>query len=198
MADMSRRFLAVKLPIWMGLNKWGKKVIQSCLPAKEKLPDCSNTYSGYQSKSREYWRREKEVVRKKTDARGFWCWNLNPKELTKLVTEVEDYLKATRVYTAIALDQRRFAFATMNGGIVIINSEGKLLQMINSHRGLVNNFVTGLYQDQQQNLWATTIGGISHINRKNHLRSGFQWRPQCRGFSRYCISSQLETYFLNA
>ncbi len=84
------------------------------------------------------------------------------KEVTKFKNEVDKYLIENESYHGIKLDNNRFAFSTLNGGVVIMNKNGSMENVINKTSGLVNNTVWQIYVDSQNSIWMATDNGISH------------------------------------
>jgi len=80
-------------------------------------------------------------------------------------TEVDDYLKEKHLYHGIRLlsSPGDFALATLRGGLVIINSNGRLRQIFNKSSGLLDNNVKCILEDSQGNLWQALNKGISKI-----------------------------------
>ncbi len=80
-------------------------------------------------------------------------------------SEVSDYIstRGNFLYDAIALKNNRYALATLSGGVVVIDQRGQLERVINKNRGLLNNYVTSLMLDREQNLWLTMNPGIAHV-----------------------------------
>lgn len=76
-------------------------------------------------------------------------------------SEVNNYLMNYPGYRMMWMDEERIAIGTLPGGLVIINKEGKLLQTTTTDEGLNNNYVYGLYMDQQKLLWVALDDGIS-------------------------------------
>ena len=52
---------------------------------------------------------------------------------------------------------------TSNGGILIIDKNGSIVQHLHKGNGLLDNIIYCLYVDQNQNLWAGLSKGIAHI-----------------------------------
>ncbi|MCP3682339.1 MAG: PAS domain-containing protein [bacterium] len=107
--------------------------------------------------------------------------NVPQSVLSKFSTEIEDYIIQNDVYYGIRINNNHYAFATLGGGIVIMDRNGSLVQVINSNRGLQSNVVHYIYRDNHHNLWASLQTGISHIeinspitqfNKTNGLEEG--------------------------
>jgi len=78
-------------------------------------------------------------------------------------TEVDIYLKIKELYQGIRLSSGDFALATLKGGLVIIDSSGKLKHLFDKSWGLQDESVKHVFQDNQGNLWLPLNNGISKI-----------------------------------
>ncbi|MBI2840724.1 MAG: hypothetical protein HYX75_20595 [Acidobacteria bacterium] len=80
-------------------------------------------------------------------------------------TELDALLKESQatLYRLVPLGPDAFAIATIKAGIITFDRTGKILRAINKDGGLLENTVTGLKVDRSNNLWASSIAGISHI-----------------------------------
>jgi signal transduction histidine kinase/DNA-binding response OmpR family regulator/ligand-binding sensor domain-containing protein len=85
------------------------------------------------------------------------------KNLSKFKNEIDDYLIKNQSYYGIKLDNDKYAFSTINGGVVIMNKDGSLEHIINKAVGLANNTVWQLYVDKNRSLWMALDNGISHV-----------------------------------
>lgn len=74
------------------------------------------------------------------------------------------------VFCAIRLDKERIAIGTQFGGIIIINNQGKTLNVIDRTSGLSNNNVHTITQDSLGNIWTGTSNGINKIELDNPLK----------------------------
>ncbi len=118
-----------------------------------------------------------------TENKGFFLYNLNPfsvgtfgifdfskaassELLTEFDSEAAEYAARHKIYCATQIDSSQYALGTQTGGIVIMNKYGKILQIINKNRGLMNNLIISLMVDKSGNLWAGN-SGISHIEISN-------------------------------
>ncbi len=96
-------------------------------------------------------------------------WNFSKKHsfsdlIRELPTSVDNYLAHNGVQCGKKINENLFALATVSGGIVLLNKNGELMQIINKNRGLRNNNVHQLLVDNNQNLWAACDDGISKIS----------------------------------
>ncbi|MCK4662577.1 MAG: SpoIIE family protein phosphatase [Bacteroidales bacterium] len=136
-----------------------------------------------------------------TEHNGFYIYNLsvlsindsiisNKKNeqssiITKLNTEIDEYINNNGIYSAVKIKNNRYAFATLRGGIIIMDNHGKLVQIINKNRGLQNNSVYNIYVDNCNNLWAALENGISYIE----LSSPLSMFNELNGFEGYALSN---------
>lgn len=73
-------------------------------------------------------------------------------------------LKRLIVNYSTRLSNGQIALGTQNGGLVIINKEGKLMLQIDQSTGLRDRTVNYIYEDLQSNLWLTLNNGISRVD----------------------------------
>ncbi|UCH92241.1 MAG: hypothetical protein JSV88_18350, partial [Candidatus Aminicenantes bacterium] len=82
---------------------------------------------------------------------------------TPFPTEADDYVKKHQLYHGIQLSSGDFAVATLRGGLVIIDSQGKLKQIFNKDSGLPEDNVKYVFEDSQGNLWLALSKGMAKI-----------------------------------
>jgi DNA-binding CsgD family transcriptional regulator/uncharacterized protein YoxC len=91
-------------------------------------------------------------------------------------------LQQKQIYSAVQVNATTYAFGTIQDGIIICDTSGKVLQHINADKGLQNNTVLSLQMDQYQNLWSGLDNGIDYIkinspltylSTYNNLSSGY-------------------------
>jgi signal transduction histidine kinase/CheY-like chemotaxis protein/AraC-like DNA-binding protein len=80
-------------------------------------------------------------------------------------TEADDYIKKNWLCHGIPLSSRpgHFAAATNLGGLVIIDSRGRIIDIFTKTHGLLDNDIKYLYQDNRGMLWLALNKGISKI-----------------------------------
>lgn len=78
-------------------------------------------------------------------------------------TEADDYLREHQVYDFEKIDNDRYAISTLSGGVVFIDSKGKLLKILTERNGLATNQVYDLYLDDEKILWLGLQKGIQKI-----------------------------------
>ncbi|MEJ2495043.1 MAG: ATP-binding protein, partial [Ignavibacteriaceae bacterium] len=78
-------------------------------------------------------------------------------------TEADTFLTKSLIYNACILDDGRIAFATMRGGVSVIDKDGRLLRIINRKNGLPSDVIYDVFPDKQGGLWLAMNEGISRI-----------------------------------
>ncbi len=98
-----------------------------------------------------------------TREKGFFIFDGNPP--TPFPTEVDNYLKDKQIYHGIRLSQSPgdIAIASLSGGIVVMDLQGKLKYRFTIDSGLQDNSVKYLFEDSQGNLWAALENGLAKI-----------------------------------
>ncbi|MCZ2397216.1 MAG: hypothetical protein LC100_11830 [Chitinophagales bacterium] len=75
------------------------------------------------------------------------------RQFTPFHTEADKWIKKENLRSIAKVNGDDFALSIIGIGVVIINSEGKILQVINRKAGLVTNVVWSLYWDGHHSLW---------------------------------------------
>jgi serine phosphatase RsbU (regulator of sigma subunit) len=110
--------------------------------------------------------------------------------------EIGEYLRENLNYQCTRLGDHQYAFATLKGGIVIMDDKGKLVQVINTNRGLQDNTAWNLFADDRQNLWAALNYGIAYIETGSPLTKFNQFN-NLKGIVLSCIRHQGRLYVGN-
>jgi len=69
----------------------------------------------------------------------------------------------SKIFSFLKLKNGNLAIGTVTNGVYIINEEGKLVHHINKKKGLQNNTVLSLFEDQERNLWLGLDYGIDYV-----------------------------------
>jgi len=69
-----------------------------------------------------------------------------------------------QVYSAAIIHDNHIAVGTVQGGLLIIDQDGNVIQHINRQRGLQNNTVLKVFSDKDKNLWLGLDNGIDYLN----------------------------------
>lgn len=84
--------------------------------------------------------------------------------LTKFNTEADAILSQSSIYSSQRLSDGSFAIGTISNGVFVLSSDGKIKYNINQNKGLSNNTVLSLFEDNDKNLWIGLDNGINCIN----------------------------------
>lgn len=69
-----------------------------------------------------------------------------------------------QITSTCSLNNNYFAIGTVQGGVIIIDDEGNVVQHINREKGLQNNTVLKTFSDVAGNIWLGLDNGIDYIN----------------------------------
>lgn len=78
-------------------------------------------------------------------------------------TDADNILKSGLIYKGIIINGN-YVLATTGKGVVIINPEGKIQQVINRSSGLQNETIYSVYLDDAGDLWLGLNNGISKVD----------------------------------
>jgi len=110
----------------------------------------------------------------------------NATELTKIFpfhTDIDQFFVDNRIYNGIKLNNKEYSIGTRDGGLVVIDSSGNLVEAINKKNGLQDESINYQFLDSQKRLWLATQNGISMVdinspittfNDQNGLEGGVQ------------------------
>ena len=85
------------------------------------------------------------------------------------ITSLDDF-SLTKIFSAIQLHDGSFVLGTISKGIYHLDKNGGLLKHINQEKGINNNTVLSLFQDNDYNLWLGLDNGISIVNLESPFR----------------------------
>lgn len=111
-------------------------------------------------KIRHIFQNKKDVILL-TQKNGLFIYKDN--QLRPFITEADYLLKQNQISTGILLPDGYLGIGTRQTGLVVLDSEGRIIQHINKKIGLQNEYVTNLKMDKEGNLWVTMKEGISLI-----------------------------------
>ncbi|MCC5927935.1 MAG: hypothetical protein JJU28_01700 [Cyclobacteriaceae bacterium] len=98
-----------------------------------------------------------------TSVNGFYVYDPLSSTLEAWNVEASDFIKRYQLNTLLRYGSDQFVAGTILNGIIIFNSQGKILRHISKLNGLQNNTVLSLMVDRELNLWAGLNLGIDHI-----------------------------------
>ena len=103
-----------------------------------------------------------------TQNKGFYYLNKGVLEPWKI--PANDVLFRISVYSSIQLRDHSFALGTISKGLILLTEDGRIDYDINQLKGLSNNTVLSLFEDQEQNIWLGLDNGINSINMTSPYR----------------------------
>jgi len=84
-------------------------------------------------------------------------------------TGAEEYLKTHQLYTSTHLRDGGLCVTTLNGGVVVIDHDGKLRQIIDKADGLLDSGGLSVFEDREGALWIGTGDGVSRVEANSPL-----------------------------
>ncbi len=98
-----------------------------------------------------------------TQANGIFLYD--GRQALPFPTEADDFFRKNNIYHGIRLSGSppRFAVATLRGGLVILDAQGRITGRFDEDTGLQDNGVKFVFQDTHGNLWLALGSGISKI-----------------------------------
>lgn len=83
---------------------------------------------------------------------------------TKLPTDADEILMTKRNYRSCPLPEGYFCISTLQAGLLIFDSEGRLQLQLDERGGLPDNTVIDVHADRQGALWACLDRGVARID----------------------------------
>ncbi len=97
------------------------------------------------------------------------------------------------LFNAVKLQGNNLAIGSILNGVIVVNSDGMILQHLNRSKGLQNNTVLSLYNDQSGNLWLGLDNGVDFVE----LNSPLSYISGAEGISTgYCSVVYKNTLYL--
>ena len=89
--------------------------------------------------------------------------------LTPFRTDVDPYLKGSNLYRGFVLPKGLFAFTTTSAGMVILDREGRQLELIDERAGLQAPSVYYVMPDREGGLWLALGVGLARVEAQSPL-----------------------------
>lgn len=103
-----------------------------------------------------------------TSENGLYLWDGN--DFTPWKTNVEPLIQDLSLNCAILSAENDLILGTQESGILIVDSEGTLIQILKKGRGLQSNSVSGLCLTNEGDLWAGVSNGIDYIQLNSNMQ----------------------------
>ena len=97
-----------------------------------------------------------------TQENGFYF--LNEEKITKWDINANNILSSISVYSSLKLKDGSFILGTISDGVYQLDNSGNIINHINQEKGLNNNTILSLFEDEDNNIWLGLDNGISVIN----------------------------------
>jgi len=78
-------------------------------------------------------------------------------------TEADAYLIANQLYHGTTLADGTFAMATLRGGVVLLDRQGRVRQILDRTLGIQDSTVTFVFVDDRQGLWLTLDRNLARV-----------------------------------
>jgi signal transduction histidine kinase/ligand-binding sensor domain-containing protein len=86
-------------------------------------------------------------------------------EFIPFPTDADQFLKNNLIYyPGTILSDGNILLATLNGGAIVIDHNGKEVRRYNRETGIINNTINFTFQDQSGAIWLATSSGISRAD----------------------------------
>ena len=85
--------------------------------------------------------------------------------------EANDYFRNNYLISGIALQNDMYAIGTKLSGIVLLDKEGKVFELLNPENDLASNNVVTLFADEPGNIWAGVSSGLVQVMNQSMYRN---------------------------
>lgn len=97
-----------------------------------------------------------------TDADGIYLYENN--SISRINSETNFFLKNYGITCAIPLGDQALAIGTQRSGIIILDKNLRIIDIIDETSGLISNYVNTIYLSNDNGLWVGMNNGISRID----------------------------------
>jgi len=105
---------------------------------------------------------------------------------------MDSFVTKNGITCGVVLNENYGALASVNNGILVFDINANPVKHLSKKDGLASDYIFDLYVDKENNLWAATDNGISHIQISNPLTSiGEQAGLQGMGYASYVYDDKL-------
>ncbi|MFW5955105.1 MAG: histidine kinase dimerization/phospho-acceptor domain-containing protein, partial [Rhodothermales bacterium] len=114
--------------------------------------------------------------------------------IERFETEADEWLRSNRLYSGISVNENAIVLGTLGGGIAVLDSDGRLLQVIDEGNQLPDGYINYVYADRQGGVWlAFHSRGIARIDVASPL-SVFGEYHGFSGLSNYIMRHEDDLY----
>lgn len=90
-------------------------------------------------------------------------YTFNGQQFERWYTDVDAFLVSSKIYAAAVFPDGQIALGTSFNGMLMLDSNGKIVQHLNKENGLLNNSVLSMFIDQSHHLWLGLDNGIDYV-----------------------------------
>ncbi len=108
-------------------------------------------------------------------------------------TEIDAFLIESQIYHGAVLADNSIALATLRSGVLLLDHEGRLLQVLNRASGIQNDNVKFLFTDRENGLWLALENGLTRAALPAPL-SYFDGRNALEGAVEFILRHQGRLY----
>ncbi len=94
---------------------------------------------------------------------GLIIYNTQTGDIRELQTNVYQKLADNRIYKGLITDALNYAYATLGGGVFIVDKNGNFITQINKTTGLKDDVVGFIYNEKNTGLWLATNTALSKV-----------------------------------
>ena len=108
-----------------------------------------------------------------TDTKGLYL--VNNGKATLLQFSRSDEISRAQIFSFLKLNDGRIALGTVTNGLYIVDLDSGYVENINKLKGLQNNTVLSIFQDDEHNLWLALDYGVDYIKLNSSLKYHYDY-----------------------
>lgn len=139
-----------------------------CYINNNKLVLLANTQSIAKQSIRDMIAISKNEILIATKKNGLYLFDKSNQKIEKIATQADDYLIKNELYRGVKI-KNGFAFATLFGGLVVLDNNMKINYILTRELGLPTNTIYSLFIDRDKKLWLCTNNGAVEIYVNNNI-----------------------------
>lgn len=103
-----------------------------------------------------------------TQESGFYLLKNNKLQIWN--KNLNNVLKTKSIYNSIKLNDGKYALGSISTGLILIDRDGNLIYNIDQSKGLGNNTILSLFEDNEKNLWLGSDNGVACLNMNSPIK----------------------------
>ncbi|WP_299215420.1 LuxR C-terminal-related transcriptional regulator [uncultured Aquimarina sp.] len=103
-----------------------------------------------------------------SDIKGLF--SLNNNKVVPLDFSLSEEVKKAQIFSFLKLEDGRIALGTVSNGLYILDLDNGKTENINKLKGLQNNTVLSIFQDDEHNLWLALDYGVDYLKLNSSLK----------------------------